>query len=102
MINIVENRLPKVTEYDWPKTVYLNTRSKKNKDYYCLSYNKRKKKYINAMEIKKTEWEIKYFLKKFLVVLIWLECVLDLIIEFDILKLLKNIIFSVAVFDILN
>ena len=54
MININENRLPKLTECVWPKTVYLNTRSKKNKEYYCLSYmNKRKKKNSDVVEKKK-------------------------------------------------
>ena len=45
--------------YEWPKLVYMNTRSKKQKEYYYLDYQK--KKHTKNWKKNETKYVYVYF-----------------------------------------
>ena len=106
MIHIDEKNLPQIkkNEYEWPKIIYRNTRSNKKKDYYCLAYER--KRQIKNPKTMKNKIQKKsnyyYYFKTMLIYLIWIECFIDLIFDFKMIKVFKNIVFSIVIFDLIS
>lgn len=85
--------------YEWPKLVYMNTRSKKQKEYYYLDYQK---KNIQKIGKKMKQNTYMYILRRFIKCIFFLFMIIsDLVCDIKIIFYLKNIFYYFILFDML-